>query len=214
MAKQDDENILSRWSRRKLAAKEQAASEASADTPQETRGPDSAAEDPALEQELQANREAAEAVDLATINEKTDMSVFLKAGVPAALRNKALATLWRSNPVYACLDGLNDYDDDYSAPGLIMKTYKSAWQIGRGYLDAVAPPEKTASAESPAEAEEEAARTSPDEPAGPSQTEAEQPEIEAAHMEAAPEDPPQAEFDAEPLPRVPLRRRLALDSGT
>ena len=42
-----------------------------------------------------------------------DFKAFLSKTVPAHLRKRALRTLWRSNPVLACVDGLNDYDDDY-----------------------------------------------------------------------------------------------------
>ena len=39
---------------------------------------------------------------------------FLKAQLPQRLKTRALRGFWRSNPVLACLDGLNDYDDDYT----------------------------------------------------------------------------------------------------
>lgn len=118
---------LSRWSQRKLAVKE-----------------DSESSDPKLdgaetlsrkEAELVTNREAAEAIDLETLDGGSDFTVFLKEGVPDVLKRKALATLWLSDPVLANIDGLVDYDDDFGSPDLNMKIFKSAYQAGRGYLE-------------------------------------------------------------------------------
>ncbi len=133
---------LSRWSRQKLAsAKADAVPAVEVDevvpqpSPQEVER--QAAEAAALEAQLAANRQAAEAVDLTTLDESSDFSVFLKEGVPKLLKKQAMAALWRSNPVYANVDGLVDYGEDFGSPDLIMKTFKSAWQAGRGYLKAV-----------------------------------------------------------------------------
>ncbi|SFD47207.1 DUF3306 domain-containing protein [Roseivivax sediminis] len=57
---------------------------------------------------------------------------FMRREIPERLRRRALRKLWGSNPVLACVDGLNDYDDDYTnavtdAPGV-----KTAYQVGRG----------------------------------------------------------------------------------
>ena len=46
-----------------------------------------------------------------------------------------MLALWRTNPVLANVDGLVDYGEDYASPDLIMKTFKSAYQIGKGYFD-------------------------------------------------------------------------------
>ena len=52
--------------------------------------------------------------DIESLDEHSDFTVFLKKGVPEALRRQALQRLWRSNPVFANLDGLAEYDEDYS----------------------------------------------------------------------------------------------------
>lgn len=63
-----------------------------------------------------------------------DFTAFMAKGVPTRLRNRALRRLWRSNPVLACVDGLNDYDADYltgsTGNGVIASTY----QVGKGLL--------------------------------------------------------------------------------
>jgi len=58
---------------------------------------------------------------------------FLKSQLPKRLKNRALRTLWRSNPVLACLDGLNDYDTDFTfvTPAADFKT---TYQVGKGLL--------------------------------------------------------------------------------
>ena len=63
-----------------------------------------------------------------------DFKVFLSKAVPAHLRKRALRTLWRSNPVLACVDGLNDYDDDYLTGSFGQDPIKTTYQVGKGML--------------------------------------------------------------------------------
>ena len=63
-----------------------------------------------------------------------DFKAFMSKAVPQHLRKRALRTLWRSNPVLACLDGLNDYDDDYLTQGLNQGVIKTSYQVGKGML--------------------------------------------------------------------------------
>ncbi|GFE49753.1 hypothetical protein So717_15060 [Roseobacter cerasinus] len=63
-----------------------------------------------------------------------DFAAFMAKEVPTHLRNRALRTLWRSNPVLACVDGLNEYDDDYRAAMLAGGPVKTAYQVGKGML--------------------------------------------------------------------------------
>ncbi|WP_265518310.1 DUF3306 domain-containing protein [Nitratireductor luteus] len=127
MAEPGDEGFLSRWSRRKREVSRQDADEVSS--------PDEAGEEPsaeAINEEMEANRLAAEAIDIDSLEKGDDFSLFLKRGVPTALRTKALRRLWQSNPLLANLDGLNDYDTDFNDPA--HNTYSSLWQVGRGFL--------------------------------------------------------------------------------
>ncbi len=63
-----------------------------------------------------------------------DFSAFMNRQVPEHLRRLALRKLWRSNPVLACVDGLNDYDDDFRAAALSPGPVKTAYQVGKGML--------------------------------------------------------------------------------
>ncbi len=86
----------------------------------------------AEEQEMAENLAAAEAVDLETLSYDSDYELFLKKGVPEELKNQAMRKLWRSNPVLANVDGLNDYDENFADPAL--NTFTSIWQVGKGFL--------------------------------------------------------------------------------
>ena len=126
MAERGEDGFLERWSRRKrgdsdLGAPETEVVEA---PPLEEEEPDSG--DPEV---------IAKLPDLDSLTEDTDFTAFLQEGVPEALRRKALRRLWRLNPVFANLDGLNDYDEDFSALGIIAENIKTMYKVGKGYLD-------------------------------------------------------------------------------
>ena len=63
-----------------------------------------------------------------------DFKAFLRKAVPEHLRKRALRTLWRSNPVLACVDGLNDYDDDYLTGSFGQGPISTTYQVGKGML--------------------------------------------------------------------------------
>ncbi len=225
---EEDTGFLSRWSRRKLAAKETAPGEAKADealqTPEPPHAPEADAEARAArDAELAANREAAEAVDLETLSEHSDFSVFMKDGVPAILRRRAMAALWRSSAVFANIDGLVDYGEDYTDPAFVPAALKSAWQVGRGYLkddgaeksdapmleDAAAADAGQETLEGEAPEQQELAHS---EETGDRLSAEADPIAPAAPAESAPEEA-EADPEPEPMPRVSLRRRLMLDGN-
>lgn len=63
-----------------------------------------------------------------------DFKAFMSKAVPEHLRKRALRKLWRSNPVLACVDGLNDYDDDYLTGSTGQGPIKTTYQVGKGML--------------------------------------------------------------------------------
>ena len=121
---------ISTWSRRRAAV----AAEAKAE--------ELAAEQAMMEQEQAAlcektDEEILEALGLPdpdSLVQGDDFKVFLTKAVPAHLRKRALRTLWRSNPVLACVDGLNDYDDDYLTGSFGQDPIKTTYQVGKGML--------------------------------------------------------------------------------
>ncbi|HMB78225.1 MAG TPA: DUF3306 domain-containing protein [Kiloniellaceae bacterium] len=81
----------------------------------------------------------------------SDYRGFFAEGVSDALRRQALRQLWRSNPVLANVDGLNDYDGDFTDAAMVRSGLKSAFDALRGYADKEAPPETVSDLDSPAE---------------------------------------------------------------
>jgi hypothetical protein len=119
----EPENFLTRWSRRKLDAEEQAVPAAEA-APQK---PAVDAED-IEKRNVTANeaREPVPAFDLASlpsldsIGADTDISVFLKAGVPGDLRIAALRRAWVADPAIRDFKGLAENDWDFTIPNETM----------------------------------------------------------------------------------------------
>ncbi|MEX2629948.1 MAG: DUF3306 domain-containing protein [Tistlia sp.] len=66
---------------------------------------------------------------------ESDYRGFMRPGVPNAVRNKALQKLWRLDPVFANLDKLNDYDEDYTQIGKHpIAGLRSLYRVGRGMI--------------------------------------------------------------------------------
>lgn len=57
---------------------------------------------------------------------------FMRDKIPERIKRRAMRALWRSNPVLACLDGLNDYDDDYTNLMTDMPGVPTSYQVGKG----------------------------------------------------------------------------------
>ena len=122
--------MQSAWSRRRAAVAAEAAAE------------ECAAEDAVIAKQHEA---LAEKTDVEILEELglpdpdamvqgDDFTAFLSKAVPAHLRKRALRTLWRSNPVLACVDGLNDYDEDYLTGSFGQGPISTTYQVGKGML--------------------------------------------------------------------------------
>ena len=97
----------------------------------------------------------------------SDYTVFLAKNVPQALKNAALRKLWASDPVFAVLDGLNDYCEDFNATCEPISLAQTAYKVGKGYFDEIAEKLEPAAGDSP-ERMEPAANTGA--PAGQTET--------------------------------------------
>lgn len=107
-----DDGFLNRWSRRKLENEKAAATVEAEPVPQIPEAP------PEALPETMDDQVPLDLPDIDTLDKDSDFTVFMQAGVPDELKNLALRALWRSDPVLANLDGLNDYDEDF---GSILK---------------------------------------------------------------------------------------------
>jgi len=123
--KVDQKDFLSRWSTRKLAEAES----------EKTAAPVALNETDDLEVENvdEAVAPPPDLPDVETLNAESDFTAFLGDNVPRDISRLAFKKLWRSDPVLANIDGLNDYDDDFSMAGKVTEIFKSAYQVGKGY---------------------------------------------------------------------------------
>jgi len=74
--------------------------------------PDSTETERPLSDEEQALVDALPALE--SLDKTSDFTPFMNDKIPAFIRRKALNVLWRSDAVLANLDGLNDYDEDFT----------------------------------------------------------------------------------------------------
>jgi len=143
-----EDGIMSRWARRKQDVREEelrekrlreapVAPETEAETliteaEQQPAGPPTR-DVPPDEETRQQWIEELEAIDLEALTYDNDFTIFMKSWVPGALRQRALRKLWTTNPALAVLDGLNDYDLDYTDKAMQAGTVISSYMPGKGY---------------------------------------------------------------------------------
>ena len=70
-----------------------------------------------------------------------DFKGFLSKGVPEHLRNRALRKLWVSNPILANLDGMNEYDDDFTLATSALEKFATNYVVGKGFKGQYSPEE-------------------------------------------------------------------------
>lgn len=133
------ESRWQRWSRKKAEANRKVGP-----TPAPAQEPEPSAPAPEPEQqELAINETLSEQElldkyglpDPASIEIGTDITGFMRREIPEFLRRKALRSLWKSNPVLAVLDGLNDYDEDYTLASTAGQTVSSLYRVGEGMVE-------------------------------------------------------------------------------
>jgi hypothetical protein len=134
-----DETFLARWARRKAEARkvEEPAPEGEPATGVEEQA--QAAAEPA-DTDVPPDEETRERwiselekIDVDSLGYDHDFAIYMRAWVPQRLRQKALRKLWTTNPTLACLDGLNDYEEDFTDAATVVANLKSDWLPGRGY---------------------------------------------------------------------------------
>ena len=106
----DDDNFISRWSKRKIAARtgNKATAEAGPDRPPAAVVPESSG--------IQSDPKApAPLPPVESLTPESDFTPFMKADVDPGLRRNALKALF-ADPRHNVMDGLDVYIDDYSKP--------------------------------------------------------------------------------------------------
>jgi len=127
----DEKDFLSRWSRRKQAVREGLV-EPEPEPEQPAVPAESAAPEPLVE-DVPADAPAFDDVDFDALNYESDYTRFMAEDVPEMVRRRALRALWRSDPILANVDGLNDYDEDFTDAALVVENLASAYKPGKGY---------------------------------------------------------------------------------
>ena len=119
----DPENFLSRWSRMKR--------EADAAPEPDKQAASGAPETPPAADTPEPDFDLSKLPSLDQIAGDTDMSMFMKPGVPSALRHAALRRAWSSDPAIRDFRGLQETDWDFNAPDDVpgFGTFKSEDEI-------------------------------------------------------------------------------------
>jgi soluble lytic murein transglycosylase-like protein len=124
----EDKGFLSRWSDRKLSAEQDESALPSADIQQ--------ADEPAEEFEGKSDDEILSILELPdpeTLTLGDTVEKFMSGRVPERIRARALRAFWKTNPVLANLDGLDEYWDDYTDAAMIIENMETIYQVGKGY---------------------------------------------------------------------------------
>jgi hypothetical protein len=223
-----DDNFFARWSRRKQAVR-------TAETPapdEEKPPPGAAAEIDAEGSDLPlpeiepVDAEPPEPLPrLEDLTEKSDLTAFLRKGVPKALQNAALRKMWSLDPSIRDHIGLAEYAWDFNQPGSMagfgpLETKEAAAEFLATMSRGVPADPGTAAATSDASevptaqvstaSSGQAATASPDEPAGASEPDrsAEPPQLAPDQLTVAASAPAPAEGSgpAESSPSSPRPR--------
>ncbi len=110
---------------------------------------------------------ASDLPDIESLDKDSDYTSFMRDGVPENLRRQALNKLWRNDPVFAHIDGLDDYDDDFTKlfPKAVSKAVKIAHKAGKDLLaptdEGTKPASASGDAASDAASDDEGAETRP-----------------------------------------------------
>lgn len=193
MSDERERDFLSRWSERKTEARRPR------DRPGEPATPP---EEPVDEA---AALEALGLPDPDELGPGADFAAFMAAGVPPAIRSRALRRLWRSDPRLAALDGLVDHGEDFTDSKRVSPALRTAYRVGRGLLR-----ERTTAGEAPHETRA----------AEPPRSDAETPAADTAERKPLPPAPEISPAAEPPAPAArPHRMRFAVpeaeaDAGT
>ena len=190
MSGSGEEDILRRWSARKRASRADAAPRPAAPAAPPAGPPAGPPADASPEKTDAEILHELGLPDPASLAKDDDFKAFLQAGIPARLRARALRQLWLTDPVLANLDGLNDYDQDFTDSATVRPDIRTVYRVGRGLLGETPRPDAAAGA-----------RVAPDDPGDRAGDD----ELPAGATEWAAADAPQdgmAAADASPGPET------------
>ena len=126
----EDKGFLSRWSDRKLKNETDVPSAVEADSNEETSGED--------EFEGKSDDEILSILELPDpekLKLGDTVEKFMDGRVPERIRARALRAFWKTNPVLANIDGLDEYCDDYTDAATVIENLQTIYEVGKGYAE-------------------------------------------------------------------------------
>ena len=126
----EDKGFLSRWSDRKLKNETDVPSAAEADGNEETLGED--------EFEGKSDDEILSILELPDpekLKLGDTVEKFMDGRVPERIRARALRAFWKTNPLLANIDGLDEYCDDYTDAATVIENLQTIYEVGKGYAE-------------------------------------------------------------------------------
>lgn len=126
-----DETFLSRWSRRKQAAR---AGKAETDAPESKTPVPPPAPAPAPADVPGEAKAPPDLPPIESLGKDSDYAPFLQDGVPEDLRRRALSRLWASDPAFAAPDPLDLYNIDHRPPA-VAEAVATLYRVGRGMVE-------------------------------------------------------------------------------
>jgi len=124
----EDKGFLSRWSDRKLKADSEESEVALPDSlPEKT---------PEDEFEGKSDEDILSMLELPepeTLKLGDTVEKFMDGRVPERIRARALRAFWKTNPVLANIDGLDEYCEDYTDAATVVENLQTIYQVGKGY---------------------------------------------------------------------------------
>ena len=124
----EDKGFLSRWSDRKLRSESDEV-DAALPTSDEAKP----AED---EFEGKSDEEILSILELPepdTLKLGDTVEKFMDNRVPERIRARALRAFWKTNPLLANIDGLDEYCDDYTDAAMVVENLQTIYEVGKGY---------------------------------------------------------------------------------
>ena len=124
----EDKGFLSRWSDRKLRSEPD-----EADVALPTSDEAKPVED---EFEGKSDEEILSILELPepdTLKLGDTVEKFMDNRVPERIRARALRAFWKTNPLLANIDGLDEYCDDYTDAAMVVENLQTIYEVGKGY---------------------------------------------------------------------------------
>jgi hypothetical protein len=129
-----DEPFLRRWSRLKTEQRQEVPSPSSTVTETGNLDDESFNDIKKLDKEPKAELELP---PIDSLGKDSDFTVFMREGVPEALKQQALRKLWASDPAFGAPDILDIHALDYSHLGRTQEVVRTSYQVGKGFIDEV-----------------------------------------------------------------------------